>query len=367
MIGAYRKGTREFVLPCSASKSNDETYVCIECSGNLILAKGEKNRPHFRHAVKRDCEYYEHPSESQEHRNGKLTLIELLRSGSTLRIKRQCTLCSEYSDFNVTVSESDRVEEEYRFEHAGPKIADVAVVRADGTCVLFEIFHTHATDDEDRPEPWLEFNARSIRQDVYCIRKAVCEDCWMEDVRAVMRLEEDERDVFDVYPDAETTCVSPWFAERFYEAHLDAVDWYSLCVSRCVPFSFYTRHVESIEWDALCSREGVPLWFYDAHADKLDFERLCEREDIPREFFKKHLERIDLDVLAKARYCKNKSKAFMSLAEDACIVFDVPYNLHESARALGAQCNRGKWWTEIDSSALPLLFKAGFKWRIKEK
>jgi len=361
MIGAYRRGTCEFVLPCNASKSKDEAYVCVECGGDLTFAKGEVNRPHFRHTSKRDCEYYENPSESQEHRNGKLTLIALLRT-DTLRIKRRCTLCSELSEFNVTVDDSDQVEEEYRFEHAGsPKIADVAVIRADGRRVLFEIRHTHATADEDRPEPWFEFSSSGLGQDVVCIREAVCEECWEADVRAVMRLEDDERDVYDVYPDAEGICISPWFAERFYEAHLDAVDWYTLCMSRCVSFSFYQRHVELIEWDewdGLCSRDGVPLWFYDEHVDKLNWELICEREDIPREFFVRHL-----DLLAEAQWV-GKSKALMSITQEARIVFDVPYNLHESARALGAQYDRGKWWTEIGSPELPRLLKAGFKWRV---
>jgi competence CoiA-like predicted nuclease len=76
MIGAFRRGTREFVLPTNALKG--ESYECVECAGDLVLAKGPKNRPHYRHAIKKDCEYYEHPSESQEHMNKKLTLANIL-------------------------------------------------------------------------------------------------------------------------------------------------------------------------------------------------------------------------------------------------------------------------------------------------
>lgn len=248
--------------------------------------------------------------------------------------------------------------EEYRFEYKGPKVADVALIRSNGSMIVFEICHTHRTADADRPEPWFELDARSIEDntDVVCIRKAVCEECWKEDMRVVMGLEENERDVFDVYPDAEGICISPWFAEHFYEAHLNAVDWFALCASMCVSFSFYTQHIESIDWDGLCSRKEVPLWFYSAYVNELNWEMLCKREDIPREFFKSHLNRIDLNVLKRKRlYC---SSTFLSAFRNRTrIDLAVPYHRKGEAKQLDAQWDGETWWTRFDNPNLSELLR----------
>ena len=91
-------------------------------------------------------------------------------------------------EYEITkMTETSRIELEYRFEYNGLKIADVAYIDDDELLCVFEICNTHKTCSDDRPEPWFEINAEtliSIANDnsltslqIPCIRCEKCDDC----------------------------------------------------------------------------------------------------------------------------------------------------------------------------------------------
>ena len=85
-LGAFKKGTTDYVYPAIASKS--EQYVCPDCSKDLILKKGQKNAHHFAHYKSTNpCTYYDKPSESQIHKDAKLLLKNLLDNKKQLNQK----------------------------------------------------------------------------------------------------------------------------------------------------------------------------------------------------------------------------------------------------------------------------------------
>ena len=52
---------------------------------------------------------------------------------------------------------------EHRFTYNnGIKYADVAYLHRNNLVGIFEIYHTHKTREEDRPEPWYEFDASTV-------------------------------------------------------------------------------------------------------------------------------------------------------------------------------------------------------------
>ena len=75
-LGAIDKNTREYIYPSIAIKSNN--YICLDCKKDLIFVNGKIKRPHFRHySDKEPCTFYNHPSETQIHKNAKILLKKL--------------------------------------------------------------------------------------------------------------------------------------------------------------------------------------------------------------------------------------------------------------------------------------------------
>ena len=91
-MGAIKKGTWEYKLVSEGIKK--EEYECPECNKEVILRKGEKNRVHYAHKKENKCEYYEKPSESQIHKEGK-KLIKRLIEKNWLEIYKECVECRE--------------------------------------------------------------------------------------------------------------------------------------------------------------------------------------------------------------------------------------------------------------------------------
>jgi competence CoiA-like predicted nuclease len=75
-LGAIKKENGEYENICNASK--EKKYKCPECEGDVILRKGEKNRVHFAHKKEGNCEHYEHPTESEIHKEGKRVIKMLV-------------------------------------------------------------------------------------------------------------------------------------------------------------------------------------------------------------------------------------------------------------------------------------------------
>ena len=188
-LGAYIKGTTNYVYPGIANKS--EKYICPDCSKDLILRKGKIRVHHFAHAKSDNpCSYYDKPSEGQIHKDAKMLLKTVLESGKQLTIFWHCTSeeCPEESDeYEIPiVSDTSSIRLEYRFNHNGLKIADVAYIDNNEIVCLFEILNTHKTASDARPEPWFEIDARKLINavnnneeyiTVQCMRDKSCKLC----------------------------------------------------------------------------------------------------------------------------------------------------------------------------------------------
>ena len=91
---------------------------------------------------------------------------------------------------------------EHRFEHNnGVKIADVGYLDEDEIVCIFEIYNTHKTRSEDRPEPWFEIDAVTLINianenknpvlEIPCIRCENCPECI--DLQELWKMEALER------------------------------------------------------------------------------------------------------------------------------------------------------------------------------
>ena len=163
-----------YVSPSSAIKS--KKYKCPDCDASVIVKQGEIRIHHFAHFVKQSCEYFERPSEAQIHKDGKLAIKHRLETDGFM-IERKCLKCKDDVIQNQ-IPKQDRVELEHRFEHMEQtKIADIACFK-DGKRIIFEIFNTHRTDEDDRSGEWYEIKATEVDDKVLtCHRIMKCSTC----------------------------------------------------------------------------------------------------------------------------------------------------------------------------------------------
>jgi hypothetical protein len=194
-IGAYSKGTKEYIYPYIANKTDE--YSCPECNRDVIFCKGEIVRPYFRHkAIHGDdsCVRYDNPTESQIHKDAKMLLKTILETKG-LSVRRPCIRCSEIEEYDIKLDATNKVIIECPFGYNNEKkIADVAViipedddissVKDENLICIFEIYNTHKTKEENRPDPWFELDALQFIETinkgeltVSCIRSLMCDDC----------------------------------------------------------------------------------------------------------------------------------------------------------------------------------------------
>ena len=184
-LGAINKKTREYVSPKYANKKDN--YSCPECDKDLILHQGNIRIHHFVHKFTESepCNYYTSPTESQIHKEAKIILKTLLDKKEKISFIRKCCCCKKDEEFEIPeTSETSSIQLEYRFEYDGPKVADVAYVENGEILCIFEIYYTHKTKCEKRPEPWFEIDAKSLiininngSNIINCIRCEKCEEC----------------------------------------------------------------------------------------------------------------------------------------------------------------------------------------------
>lgn len=168
-FGAIQTDTNEYVLPYKAEKNKN--YKCIGCQQKLILKKGSIRKCHFAHYSDTNCFYFEHPNESDLHKEAKHKLAYWLKQKHKISIEWYCCKtgyngkkCGEYNDgFLIKYEENDKVEIEYR-DVNNKYIADIAVINNNKVKYIFEIKNTHSTITNVRPEPWFEINALEIVQ-----------------------------------------------------------------------------------------------------------------------------------------------------------------------------------------------------------
>lgn len=184
-LAAIHKQSGQFCFPRLANKK--EEYVCPQCNKTLILRQGQQRVYHFAHHQQDDpCLYYIEPTETQVHHDAKLALKQLLEKHKSFKITRNCSKCKHLAFEWMTPDFSDcSIQSEYTFRYNdSKKIADIAVVNGSTISVIFEICHSHATNEHDRPEPWFEFHAQTLLNDInkpsihlHCIRKLKCKQC----------------------------------------------------------------------------------------------------------------------------------------------------------------------------------------------
>lgn len=185
LLGAIKKGTNDYVYPAVANKSDD--HICPECRRGLILRKGSIRVHHFAHCKSDDpCTHYSRPSEAQIHKDAKMLLKTLLDNKTPLKIITKCdpSCPDSISEYEIPEkSETSKIIIEYGFDYNGRKIADVAYLDNGNIVCIFEVYNTHQTKPENRPEPWFELdatgfiNAVNMSQEIQCIRKRSCEKC----------------------------------------------------------------------------------------------------------------------------------------------------------------------------------------------
>lgn len=187
-LGAINKITGEYVYPKIANKK--DTYMCPECNKDLILVQGKIRVHHFRHKIDsiRPCKYYSNPTESQIHKDAKMLMKTLLEKNTPIQFMRECVSCKLNTVIDLpATTEHSIITLEHRFSYNDEiKIADVAHIIDSEIKCIYEICHTHKTLSENRPEPWVEINAKSLLMAadnntfpliINCMRCEKCEEC----------------------------------------------------------------------------------------------------------------------------------------------------------------------------------------------
>lgn len=196
-MGAINKSTNKYEYPKIAEKINK--YSCPDCDKDVILRKGQIRVHHFAH-YKSDnpCTYYEHPGESQIHKDAKMALKTILEAGKNIEFLRVCSGCNINDIKNIYKQNRYNIQLEYPFIfNDSKKIADIACLEGDSIKYIFEICYRHKTCANARPEPWFEINAEKLLHDINnqeisenlikleCIRYDKCASCiYRENVEA---------------------------------------------------------------------------------------------------------------------------------------------------------------------------------------
>jgi len=180
-----------YIFPHNGIKK--EKYTCPDCNEDIIFKKGEIVTPHFSHKKDSNCTYYSSsPSESEIHIYAKNKLAQWLEKKKKLKILVSCTSCNEqFVNKKIKYKDGDEVIIEYN-SPCRKYVADVAIINNGKVRYVLEVTNTHKTIDEGaeaRPEPWFDFNATDIINDMNfdknksklsCIRNDcihICEKC----------------------------------------------------------------------------------------------------------------------------------------------------------------------------------------------
>jgi hypothetical protein len=189
-LGAINKITGLYVYPKIANKKDE--YICPECNKNVFPRQGQILRHHFAHKRSDNpCNYYNHPGETQIHKDAKMLMKYLLDTKVPLSFVRNCMSCNKNNIFDIPeITENSSIQLEHRFEYNDSvKIADVAYIDDKVIKYIFEICNTHKTCSENRPDyiDWFEIDAETLINmindikitsfEIPCIRCEKCEEC----------------------------------------------------------------------------------------------------------------------------------------------------------------------------------------------
>ena len=197
-LGALNKDTKEYVYPAMANKIDN--YACPDCNTDLIFCRGIKNIEHFRHNNENNhnpCNRYNKPSETQIHKDAIALMKRILEDNISITVLRTCDSCNETEEYEIPkMTDKSSVKTEYCFNFNGSKKkADVACLYKDKIICIFEIYNTHKINPLERPEPWFEFNANKLMNEVNenknilqgltlnCVRIENCDECIKNNIK----------------------------------------------------------------------------------------------------------------------------------------------------------------------------------------
>lgn len=173
----------EYVPAYRATKEGK--YICIECKEDLIFKKGDKMKPHFAHFPSTNsngkrCDYYDHPGESQIHKEGKRVLAQYLDKNRMFKVKYK-TECKKGHEIekiqDIIINRDWKIIEEHPLPNKYR--ADIAIVDNNNVIrFVIEVYYKHKTESE-RDEPWFEIDTEDILEKeigvIECRRKRIHE------------------------------------------------------------------------------------------------------------------------------------------------------------------------------------------------
>lgn len=184
-MGAVEIETSNHVYPAVALKGRN--YKCPECQNPVIFRNGKIKAKHFAHKANSNCSFYDHPNESQLHREAKRQMCAHLNNKRSLIIQRKCLTCPRMKEYELSkfYTQSCCAKEEHNFDYNNSKYsADVALLDNDKILLICEILHTHKTAEDRRPEPWVEVRSIDVinqindTRRIECMRaQKICESC----------------------------------------------------------------------------------------------------------------------------------------------------------------------------------------------
>ena len=195
LMGAINTATKKYEYPKMASKAN--TYSCPDCKKRVRPKQGPIKVHHFAHDKSDNpCTYYNHPGESQIHRDAKLALKTILEQDKNIYFMRKCKSCHHRNKHDIERrTEHSRIIIEYQFTfNNSNRAADLAYVNDNTIMYIFEICYKHKTQEENRPEPWFEIDAVKLLDDInsdkfqgdtleiQCIRYKICSKCHLKEI-----------------------------------------------------------------------------------------------------------------------------------------------------------------------------------------
>lgn len=193
---AINVSTMKLEHPMEAVKTSK--YSCPDCSRDIKFCKGNINLPYFSHYKSTNpCNFFDKPSESEKHKNAKMLLFDRLRNRDSLVFYSECKRCKKTEDNPILYSENSTARVEYEFVfNKKKKVADVVLLNGDELEIVFEIYNTHKTALDARPEPWYEVTVDDMlvltkKDGKYyykCIKNTVCKKCIDEQNEEIKRL-----------------------------------------------------------------------------------------------------------------------------------------------------------------------------------
>jgi len=183
-LGAISIATNKYEIAILAESGRNK-YKCPECLNEVIVRKGKINVAHFAHYNDgiNKCPYYDAVNDDNIHSAAQQVLYNLLETHSITSIDKECNRCFKFENILIEYTDTMVIHIEYNFIYNNrQKIADIAVIDNNIIIYIFEIYYTHKTLENNRPEPWYEISAQKLLKNnditnIKCVRHFICDKC----------------------------------------------------------------------------------------------------------------------------------------------------------------------------------------------